>query len=37
MAEAIVDARLGDEWEAISAGTKPARFVHHKATLEAML
>jgi arsenate reductase (thioredoxin) len=28
MAEAIVNARLGDEWEAISAGVKPAGFVH---------
>ncbi len=31
MAEAIVNARLGDEWEALSAGTKPAGFVHPKA------
>jgi len=31
MAEAIVNARLGDEWEAVSAGTKPAGFVHPKA------
>jgi arsenate reductase len=35
MAEAIVSARLGDEWEAVSAGTKPAGFVHPKA-LEAL-
>ncbi len=28
MAEAIVNARLGDSWEATSAGTKPAGFVH---------
>jgi arsenate reductase len=28
MAEAIVNARLGDTWEAVSAGTKPAGFVH---------
>ena len=35
MAEAIVNARLGDEWEAVSAGTKPAGFVHPKA-LEAL-
>jgi arsenate reductase len=28
MAEAIVNARLGDEWEAVSAGVKPAGFVH---------
>jgi arsenate reductase len=31
MAEAIVNARLGDEWEAFSAGTRPAGFVHPKA------
>ena len=31
MAEAIVNARLGDKWEAVSAGTKPAGFVHPKA------
>jgi arsenate reductase len=28
MAEAIVNARLGDSWEAYSAGTKPAGYVH---------
>ncbi len=28
MAEAIVNARLGDEWQACSAGTKPAGYVH---------
>jgi arsenate reductase len=28
LAEAIVNARLGDEWEAVSAGTKPAGYVH---------
>lgn len=28
MAEAIVNARLGDRWEAFSAGTHPAREVH---------
>ncbi len=28
MAEAIINARLGDEWEAVSAGTKPAGYVH---------
>ena len=28
MAEAIVNARLGDKWDAISAGTRPAGFVH---------
>ena len=31
MAEAIVNARLGDTWEAVSAGTKPAGSVHPKA------
>ncbi len=31
MAEAIVNARLADEWEAVSAGTKPAGFVHPRA------
>jgi arsenate reductase len=31
MAEAIVNARLGEEWKAVSAGTKPAGFVHPKA------
>jgi arsenate reductase len=28
MAEAIDNARLGDEWQAFSAGTEPARRVH---------
>lgn len=28
MAEAIINARLGDRWQAFSAGTKPAGFVH---------
>jgi len=28
MAEAIVNARLGDAWEAVSAGTKPTGYVH---------
>ena len=28
MAEAIVNARLGDRWEAFSVGTKPAGHVH---------
>ncbi len=28
MAEAIVNARLGDTWEAVSAGTKPTGYVH---------
>lgn len=32
MAEAIVNARMGEEWEAVSAGTKPAGYVHPKAT-----
>jgi arsenate reductase len=31
MAEAIVNARMGDAWEAVSAGTKPAGYVHPKA------
>ena len=31
MAEAIVNARLGDEWQAFSAGTEPAGYVHPKA------
>jgi arsenate reductase len=35
MAEAIVNARLGDRWQAVSAGTKPAGYVHPKA-LEAL-
>ena len=35
MAEAIVNARFADEWEAVSAGTKPAGYVHPKA-LEAL-
>lgn len=30
IAEAIVNARLGDEWEAVSAGTKPAGYIHSK-------
>jgi arsenate reductase len=28
MAEAIVNARLGDRWEAFSAGSHPAGYVH---------
>ena len=28
MAEALVNARLGEEWEAFSAGTRPAGYVH---------
>jgi arsenate reductase len=31
MAEAIVKAQMGDKWEAFSAGTHPAGFVHPKA------
>ena len=31
MAEAIVNARLGERWEAASAGTNPASYVHPKA------
>ena len=31
MAEAIVNARLGDTWQAVSAGTRPTGFVHPKA------
>jgi arsenate reductase len=31
MAEAIVNARLSHEWEAVSAGTKPTGDVHPKA------
>jgi arsenate reductase (thioredoxin) len=31
LAEAIVNARLGETWEAVSAGTKPAGYVHLKA------
>ena len=35
MAEAIVNARLGADWQAVSAGTKPAGYVHPKA-IEAL-
>jgi arsenate reductase (thioredoxin) len=35
MAEAIVNARLGDSWQAFSAGTKPAGYIHPRA-LEAL-
>jgi arsenate reductase len=35
MAEAIVNARLSDEWQAFSAGTNPAGYVHPN-TLEAL-
>jgi arsenate reductase len=31
MAEAIVNARLDGEWQAVSAGTKPAGYIHPKA------
>jgi arsenate reductase len=31
MAEAITNARLGDHWQAVSAGTKPSGYVHPKA------
>jgi arsenate reductase len=31
MAEAIVNARLGDTWEAVSAGTQPSGTVHPQA------
>ena len=35
IAEAIVNARFGDTWQAVSAGTKPAGYIHPKA-LEAL-
>ena len=35
MAEALVNARLGADWQAVSAGTKPAGYIHPKA-LEAL-
>jgi arsenate reductase len=35
MAEAIVNARQGDGWQAFSAGSRPAGFVHPKA-IEAL-
>ena len=31
MAEAIVNAKIGDQWLAVSAGTKPSGYVHPKA------
>jgi len=31
LAEAIVNARMGDEWEAVSAGTYPSGYVHPNA------
>ena len=33
MAEAIINDRLGETWEAASAGTKPAASVHPKAVV----
>jgi len=33
MAEAIINARLGDTWRAVSAGTKPTGYVHPKALI----
>ncbi len=35
MAEAIVNVRLGEEWQAFSAGTRPAGAVHPK-TIQAL-
>lgn len=32
MAEAIVNSRLADRWQAFSAGTKPTGYVHSRAT-----
>jgi arsenate reductase len=31
MAEALVNTRLGETWEAVSAGTRPSGYVHPKA------
>lgn len=31
MAEALVNARLGNEWEAVSAGTRPTGYLHPQA------
>jgi arsenate reductase len=31
MAEAIINDRFGNEWQAVSAGTKPSGYVHPKA------
>jgi arsenate reductase len=33
IAEAIINARLGDAWSAVSAGTKPAGYVHPMAVV----
>jgi len=33
MAEAIINARLGDTWQSVSAGTKPAGYIHPKALM----
>ena len=33
MAEAIVNFRFGDIWQAVSAGTKPAGYIHPKALI----
>lgn len=32
MAEAIVNAQLGDQWQAVSAGTKPTGYIHPRAS-----
>lgn len=34
IAEAIINDRLGETWEAVSAGTKPAGYIHPKALAE---
>ena len=31
LAEALANARMGERWEAVSAGTQPAGYVHPKA------
>ena len=31
LAEAIINSRMGESWHAVSAGTKPAGYVHEKA------
>ena len=36
LAEAIVNARMGDQWEALSAGVHPASIIHPK-TLQVLL